>query len=75
MLRGVPMRERLAHVARLFNAVEVNGSHYRQIARACYASWAAQTPPEFRFAVKGHRFVTHYKRLADCGDSVRRLRE
>jgi uncharacterized protein YecE (DUF72 family) len=75
VLRGVPMRERLAHVARLFNAVEVNGSHYRQIARASYAAWAAQTPPGFRFAVKGHRFVTHYRRLSDCGDSVRRLRE
>jgi uncharacterized protein YecE (DUF72 family) len=75
LLQGVPMRARLAHLSRVFNAVEVNGSHYKQIARETYAAWAATTPPGFRFAVKGHRFVTHWKRLSDCGDPIRRLRE
>ena len=28
--------------------------------------WRAETPADFRFALKGHRFVTHYKRLRDC---------
>jgi uncharacterized protein YecE (DUF72 family) len=72
---GVSLKDRLAHLARLLDAVEVNGSHYIQIARETYRAWAAQTPPDFRFAVKGHRYVTHYKRLLDCGDSVRRLRD
>jgi len=67
--------DRLGRLATMFNAVEVNGSHYTQIRRERYAAWAAETPPAFRFAVKGHRFVTHWKRLSDCGDSVRRLRE
>jgi uncharacterized protein YecE (DUF72 family) len=62
-------------MASLFTAVEVNGSFYGQIARKTYAAWRAQTPPTFRFAVKGHRFVTHYKRLANCADSIQRLRE
>jgi uncharacterized protein YecE (DUF72 family) len=75
VMRGVPLSQRLAHVGRLFDAVEVNGSYYTQIARETYARWAAQTPPHFRFAVKGHRYVTHYKRLSDCGDSIRRLRD
>jgi uncharacterized protein YecE (DUF72 family) len=75
VMRGVPLSKRLAHVGHLFDAVEVNGSHYIQIARETYRSWADQTPPAFRFAVKGHRYVTHYKRLADCGDSVRLLRD
>jgi uncharacterized protein YecE (DUF72 family) len=74
-MRGVPLKQRLAHVGKLFDAVEVNGSHYTQIARETYAAWAAQTPPAFRFAVKGHRYVTHYKRLSDCGDSIRLLRD
>jgi uncharacterized protein YecE (DUF72 family) len=73
--RGVPMRARLAHIASLYNAVEVNGSHYRQIPRERYAAWSAETPPSFRFAVKGHRYVTHYLRLSNCGDPVRRLRD
>src|SRR5689334_3991315 len=73
--RGVPIKKRLSWVARLFNAAEVNGSHYVQIRPETYASWAAQTPDAFRFAVKGHRFVTHYKRLRGCADSIGRLRD
>jgi uncharacterized protein YecE (DUF72 family) len=74
-MRGIPLKDRLAQVGRLFDAVEVNGSHYTQIARETYRAWAAQTPPGFRFSVKGHRYVTHWKRLSDCGDSIRRLRD
>src|SRR5690606_26668556 len=37
--------------------------------------WYDQTPPHFRFALKGHRFVTHYKRLRDCEESITRLRD
>jgi uncharacterized protein YecE (DUF72 family) len=73
--RGVPIRARLTWAAGLFNAVEVNGSHYTQISKERYRAWKAETPGDFRFAVKGHRYVTHYRRLSDCGDSVRRLRE
>lgn len=69
------MKRRLAFVAGMFNAAEVNGSHYTQIRPETYASWAAQTPDDFRFAVKGHRFVTHYKRLRGCADSIVRLRD
>jgi uncharacterized protein YecE (DUF72 family) len=72
--KGVPLKQRLAFVSRLFNAVEINGSFYGQIARRTYAAWAAATPPAFRFALKGHRYVTHFKRLRDCGGPVRRLR-
>ena len=74
-MRGVRSKDRLAHTSRMFNSIEVNGSYYRQIARERYAAWAAETPAGFKFAVKGHRYVTHYRRLSDCGDSVRRLRE
>ena len=75
VFRGVRVKDRLAHIASLFNAVEVNGSFYRQIAPATYRAWRDGTPDDFRFAVKGHRFVTHYRRLASCGDSVARLRD
>ncbi len=74
-MRGIPLKQRLAHVSRLFDAVEVNGSHYTQIARETYQRWAAQTRPAFRFCVKGHRYVTHYRRLANCDEPIRRLRD
>ncbi|KAB2889083.1 MAG: DUF72 domain-containing protein [Kofleriaceae bacterium] len=72
---GVPMRAWLRRASETFDALEINGSFYTQIASATYARWAAETPPEFRFTLKGHRFVTHYRRLGDCTDSVIRLRD
>jgi uncharacterized protein YecE (DUF72 family) len=57
---GVRLKDRLAHTSRMFNSVEVNGSFYRQIAPERYAAWKAETPPSFRFGVKGHRYVTHF---------------
>lgn len=72
---GVPMKRWLEHASREFASLEINGSFYTQIAPATYARWRDETPPEFAFAVKGHRFVTHYKRLRDCRDSVIRLRD
>lgn len=75
LYRGVPARAWLARVAEVFDAVEVNGSFYTQIAPATYRRWYEETPAGFRFALKGHRFVTHYKQLRDVGPSIARLRE
>jgi uncharacterized protein YecE (DUF72 family) len=73
--RGVPRRRWLAHAAASFGALEINGSFYSQIARDTYRRWRDETPPGTRFAVKGHRFVTQYKRLRDVGGSVALLRD
>ena len=70
-----PVRRWLEVASRTFDALEINGSFYTQIKPATYERWRAETPDGFRFALKGHRFVTHYKRLRDCADSVIRLRD
>ena len=72
---GTPVARWLEVASRTFGSLEINGSFYTQIAPATYARWRDTTPPAFRFAVKGHRFVTHYKRLRDCRDSIVRLRD
>ncbi len=53
----------LARYARVLPAVEINSSFYRYHRITTYQRWAASTPPHFRFAVKMHRSITHYKRL------------
>jgi uncharacterized protein YecE (DUF72 family) len=70
-----PVKRWLEVASRTFNALEINGSFYTQIKPETYERWRAQTPPAFRFAVKGHRLVTHYKRLGDCQPSIQRLRD
>jgi uncharacterized protein YecE (DUF72 family) len=71
---GVPRRHWLEVASRAFTALEINGSFYTQIKPATYRRWAAETPDDFCFALKGHRFVTHYKRLHQCRGSIARLR-
>jgi uncharacterized protein YecE (DUF72 family) len=72
---STPTKKWLQVASRAFDALEINGSFYTQIKPETYARWYAETPDEFRFALKGHRFVTHYKRLRDCRDSIVRLRD
>jgi uncharacterized protein YecE (DUF72 family) len=72
---GVPLRRWLEHASRTFATLEINGSFYTQIRPETYRRWRDETPDRFRFSVKGHRFVTHYKRLRAAGDSVERLRD
>ncbi|MDB5703202.1 MAG: hypothetical protein JWN66_318 [Sphingomonas bacterium] len=63
----------LARYARRFNAAEINSSFYRPHRRATYERWAASVPPDFRFAVKLPKSITHERRLADCADLLDRF--
>lgn len=55
--------QHLARYARVLNAAEINSSFYGHHRRELYERWAAQTPPEFRFAAKLPRSITHEGRL------------
>ncbi len=63
--RGLPHRSELAYASERMGSVEINGSFYSLQRPTSYARWAAETPQEFVFAVKGGRFITHLKRLRD----------
>lgn len=62
---GLPHRRELGYVAERLNSVEINGSFYSLQRPSSYQLWYAQTPDEFVFSVKGGRFITHMKKLAD----------
>jgi uncharacterized protein YecE (DUF72 family) len=64
---GLAQRRELEHLSGLMDTVELNGSFYSLQRPESYASWAARTPADFLFAVKGPRFVTHMKQLRDVG--------
>jgi uncharacterized protein YecE (DUF72 family) len=56
----------LAHYAACFDCVEINSSFYRSHRRATYERWRDSTPPNFAFAVKVPRAVTHDCALRGC---------
>lgn len=65
---GLPQRRELEYAASQLTSIEVNGSFYSLQRPSSYAAWRAEAAAargDFRFAVKGPRFVTHMKRLRD----------
>lgn len=53
----------LQRYARRFRCAEINSSFYRPHAAATYAKWRDSTPPDFAFAVKMPRTITHELKL------------
>jgi len=51
--------------------VEINNTFYRMPKTDMLENWARTTPPEFRFAIKASRRITHFAHLkAQSADSV-----
>jgi uncharacterized protein YecE (DUF72 family) len=72
---GKPARLWLQHYAQYFDTVEVNTTFYRLPLASSAARWVAETPPDFLFAVKGSRYLTHIKRLTDLRGGLARYYE
>lgn len=66
--KGVPARRWLETYAGVFDTVEVNNTFYHLPSPDAVRAWRDETPPEFRFAVKASRLITHNKRLANSAD-------
>jgi uncharacterized protein YecE (DUF72 family) len=62
---GLAHRRELEYLSRQLNSIEINGSFYSLQRPTSYQAWAAATPEDFVFAVKGGRFITHMKKLRD----------
>jgi uncharacterized protein YecE (DUF72 family) len=72
---GTPQKHWLRFCAERFTAIEVNGTFYRLPEKSTFKKWRDQTPEGFPFAIKGHRYVTHNKKLLDVEEPVIRCRE
>lgn len=60
----------LERYASRFNCVEINSSFYKSHRISTYQRWAAATLPDFRFAVKLPKTITHINRLQDSQDDI-----
>ncbi|WP_324652580.1 DUF72 domain-containing protein [Georgenia sp. H159] len=64
--RGLAQRRELEYIGTRFPTVELNGSFYSLQRPESYQRWRESTPSGFTFAVKGGRFITHFKQLRDA---------
>lgn len=64
-------RSMLAYYAGQLPAVEINNTFYRYPDEAVLQGWRDQVPDDFRFALKAHRRMTHFRGLSGVDEDIR----
>jgi uncharacterized protein YecE (DUF72 family) len=65
--------KQLNYASRQVPTIEVNGTYYSTFKPETFAKWAADAPDGFVFSLKGNRFITNRRVLAEAGESVERF--
>ena len=71
--KGLPHAKELAYASERLTSIEVNGTFYRSQTPATFRKWASEVPDGFVFSLKGSRFATNRRVLAEAGDSIKRF--
>jgi len=66
-------KRELEYMSRKLTSIEVNGTFYRGQSRDSYAKWRDETPDGFVFTLKGPRYATNRRVLAEAGESIERF--
>ena len=67
---GLASSEWLEYYATRFSTVEINNTFYRLPSEKMVRAWREHTPDQFRFALKGSRFITHFRKLQEAEQST-----
>jgi len=68
--KGLPQAKELAYAGSKLTSIEINGTYYGSQKPASFIKWRDETPDDFVFAVKGPRFTTNRRVLAEAGQSI-----
>ena len=71
--KGLPQARELEHASRKLTTIEINATFYRTQKPDCFRKWAAETPDDFVFSLKGPQFATNRRVLAEAGQSIERF--
>jgi uncharacterized protein YecE (DUF72 family) len=63
----------LEYAASKLTSIEINGTYYGSQKPESFRKWAGGVPDGFVFSVKGPRFATNRRVLAEAGDSIKRF--
>ncbi|RCS24245.1 DUF72 domain-containing protein [Phyllobacterium salinisoli] len=70
---GLAKTKELHYASRQLATIEINGTYYGSQKPATFAKWASDVPEGFVFSLKGNRFVTNRRVLAEAGESIERF--
>ena len=71
--KELPQARELEHASRKLGTIEINATFYRTQKPDSFRKWAAETPDDFVFALKGPQFATNRRVLAEAGESIERF--
>lgn len=66
-------KDELRYASRHLTAIEINATYYGTQKRESWRKWAGETPDDFVFTIKGSRFTTNRRVLAEAGESIERF--
>jgi uncharacterized protein YecE (DUF72 family) len=70
---NLAQKNELAYASRRLTAIEINATYYGSQKPDSWKKWAGETPDDFVFTVKGSRFSTNKRVLAEAGESIERF--
>jgi uncharacterized protein YecE (DUF72 family) len=73
--RDVPVKRHFEYYATQFSTVEINLTFYRLPLESMVKGWVEKAPQGFVYSLKGSRFITHMKKLANVEEALERYFE
>jgi len=70
---GLAQKRELEYASGRLTSIEINGTYYGAQKPESFARWREETPEGFVFSVKGPRFTTNRRVLAEAGPSIERF--
>lgn len=69
----LPQKRELEYASRQLTTIEINGTYYGSQKPESFARWREETPSNFVFSLKGPRFTTNRRVLAEAGELIGRF--
>jgi len=67
---GLTQKRELEYASHALTSIEINGTYYSTFKPQSWRNWHDETPENFVFAIKGSRYVTNRKILAEAKASI-----
>jgi uncharacterized protein YecE (DUF72 family) len=71
--KGLPHAKELSYAGSKLTSIEINSTFYGSQKPESFRKWAREVPDGFIFSVKGPRFATNRRVLAEAGESITRF--
>ncbi len=71
--KGLAQAKELNYAGQHLTSIEINSTYYGSQKPETFRKWAGDVPDGFIFSVKGSRFTTNRRVLAEAGDSLKRF--